>query len=322
MARMTWARDFHRVTAPLRRNVGAKLFAAVFAFMLWFFVNAGERDTQVFQFPIELRNAPQRTVVANADRVETVAVKLNGPAALLASLDTRRAPIVIDLSTLPIGTENRVKVRDEMVRVPRGVRVLDVDPGRVPVLLEEVTRIQLPVNLVSVGTPKDGFRVKGIKVFPQKVAVTGPAGTLGKLKAIDTEPLDLGGLSASTQRAVALVRNDQGVALKPERVTADVDVEAVLASRDFKRLDVEVRAAEHPFQLRPTRVNLTVRGPERIVQTLELPPGSVFVDAADYGPGDHTVKPDVALPADVEIVKIDPPTLRLVMTQAKDGARR
>ena len=98
MVRIGFPWDVQRLTAPFRRNVGAKLFAAAFAFMLWFFVNAGKRETQVFQFPIELRNAPARTVRVDRDRVDSVVVKLNGPGALLASLDSRRSPIGLDLS--------------------------------------------------------------------------------------------------------------------------------------------------------------------------------------------------------------------------------
>ena len=36
-----WTFDVDRLTAPFRRRLGAKLFAATCAFLLWFFVNSG-----------------------------------------------------------------------------------------------------------------------------------------------------------------------------------------------------------------------------------------------------------------------------------------
>jgi len=164
----TFRDNLERFTAPLRRRLGAKLFATVCAFVLWFFVNAGERETQVMPFPIEFRNLPERAVQTNPDRVETVAVRLNGPGPLLASLDTKRSPIVLDLSHAEIGTDFRLKVRDEMVRIPRGVRILDIEPSRIPVRLERVKRISVPVTLAPVGEPRDGYKVQTLKATPKR----------------------------------------------------------------------------------------------------------------------------------------------------------
>lgn len=75
----SWTRDWRRWLAPLRRNLLGKVFALVVAFVLWLFVNAGKRETQVVQFPIEFRNTPERSVLVTRERIDTVSVKLNGP---------------------------------------------------------------------------------------------------------------------------------------------------------------------------------------------------------------------------------------------------
>jgi YbbR domain-containing protein len=322
MARLTPSWDPQRLLAPLRRNVPAKLFALVFAFVLWLFVNAGKRETQVVQFPVELKNFPERTVLVGRERIDTVAVRLNGPSALLASLDGRRAPIVLDVSGIEPGREVRLKVRDEMIRVPRGVRILDVEPERVALRLEEIRTAVLPVRVVRSGEVGNGYRVESVKATPGNVEVTGPTSTLAALTVVETEPLDLGGLTASTQRPLALVRGEQTLAITPERVIAHIEVEAVTIARELKRVPVEVRNVDHPFQLRPQHVKLTVRGPERTVQGLELEAGSVYVDGAALGVGEHSVEAEVALPPGVELVKREPAALNLQILERKNGARR
>ncbi len=321
MARWWPAGDLERITAPLRRRVGAKVFAAVCAFVLWFFVNAGERETQVLPFPIEFRNQPERAVLTNPDRVDTVSVRLNGPGPLLASLDTRRSPIVIDLSRAEIGADLRLKVRDEMIRVPRGVRILDIEPSRIPVRLERVKRVAVPIALTSAGEPQAGYRVEAMKVTPDKVQVSGPLSMVDRLASLETEPIDLANLAASTQRTVGLVRADQ-LNVKPEVVTVEITVVPIVATREFKRLPIAVRNVDRPFQLKPPRVNLTVRGPQLAVQGLALEDGSVYVDGAGYEPGEHIVEAEVALPAGVELLKRDPPVVRLEILEAKNGARK
>ena len=178
---------------------------------------------------------------------------------LLASLDTKRSPIILDLKNVAIGTDVRLKVRDEMVRVPRGVRILDIEPSRVPVRLEHVRRTSLPITLAPTGEPRDGFKVQALTATPEKVLVSGPASIVDRLTSLETEPFDLTDLSASAQKTVGLVRNDQ-LTVRPETVTIEITVAPVVTTREFKRLAIEVRNVDRPFQLRPPRVNLTVRG--------------------------------------------------------------
>ena len=313
--------DFERLTAPFRRRLGAKLFAATCAFVLWFFVNAGERETQVLPFPIELTNLPERAVLTNPDRVDTVSVRLNGPGPLLASLDTRRSPIVIDLSRFEVGSDLRIKVREEMVRVPRGVRILDIEPSRVPVRLERVKRVNVPVTLAPTGEPRDGYKIEALKSTPDKVQVTGPLSIVDRLTALETEPIDLTGLAASTQRTVGLVRTDQ-LGVKPEQVNVDITVAPIMATREFKRLLVEVRNVDRPFQLKPPRVNLTVRGPQLAVSGLVLEEGAVYVDGGRYGPGEHDLETEVTLPAGIELVKQEPPVVHLEIVETKPEPKK
>lgn len=315
-------RTLQRITTALRRNLGAKLFAAACAFVLWFFVNAGERETQVLPFPVELSNLPERSVLTNADRVDMVSVRLNGPGPLLASLDAKRAPIVLDLSNADVGTDLRLKVRDEMVRVPRGVRILDIEPSRIPVRLERVKRTSVPVTLAPVGEPRDGYKVQSLRSAPEKVQVSGPASIVDRLTALETEPVDIADLAASTQKTVGLLRTDQ-LSVKPETVVVEISIAPIVTTRDFKRLSVVVRNVDRPFQLKPSRVNLTVRGPQRVVQNLTLDESSVYVDGSSYEPGEHMVEAEVALPPGVEIVKRDPLVLRLeILEDSKNGARK
>jgi YbbR domain-containing protein len=310
-----------RLAAVLRRNLVAKVFALFCAFMLWFFVNAGKRETQVFQFPIEIKGVPEHLVMVG-DRIDSVAVRLNGPGALLSSLDARRPPVTLDLSDVEPGTDVRRKIRDDMIRVPRGVRIVDIEPGRIGVRLEEVHEATLPVRVARSGEPAEGYRIDGIKAVPANVVVTGPAGTIDALRAIETEPLDVNGLTASIERTVALVRTEPVLSVKPERVVVRIAIEQILLTRDLRRVPVEVRNVDRPFQLRPPHVNLTVRGPQAAVRELGLGAGSVYVNGSGYGIGTHTVEVEVSLPRGVELVKREPAALSLEILEKKVGVRR
>jgi YbbR domain-containing protein len=213
-----------------------------------------------------------------------------------------------------------VKIRDEMIRVPRGVRILDIEPSRIPIRLEEIHRATVPVRLTRTGEPPDGYKVNTVKLTPSSVVVTGPASTVDALQVVETEPIDLNGVTAPLQRPVALVRGEHLLSVTPERVMAQINVDVVRATRDLKRVNVDVRNTDRPFQLRPSHVNLTIRGPERAVQSLELDAGSVYVDATQLGVGEHAVEPAVVLPPGIELVKRDPASLTLEIMEKQTGA--
>jgi hypothetical protein len=59
-----------------------------------------------------------------------------------------------------------------------------------------------------------------------------------------------------------------------------------------------------------------VRGPQRIVQDLTLD-DAVYVDGGNYEPGEHMVEAEVALPPEVQVVKRDPPVIRLEILEPK-----
>lgn len=229
---------------------------------------------------------------------------------------------MLDLGKVELGSDVRLKISDDMIRVPRGVRILDVEPSRVPVRLEEIRRATVPVRLIRAGELPDGYKVETVRLTPSNVVVTGPASVVEALQAIETEPLDLGGTTAPVSRAVALVRGEHLLSITPEHVMAQIRVEQIRTTRDIKRVIVDVRNVDRPFQLRPSHVNLTVRGPERAVQGLELDPGSVYVDGSLFGVGEHVVEPAVVLPAGIELVKREPATLSLEILEKKNGARK
>jgi hypothetical protein len=318
MARPRLDLDLARWTAPLRRNVPAKLLAAGIAFTLWFFVNTGQRDTQVLQFPVELQNLPEGSIVANTDRVDVVEVKLNGPGPLLASLDARRFPIHLDLGDAPIGPSMRRKIRDHMIHLPRGVRILEVDPSRVPVRLEKVVRRTLPVSLTRTGNPRAGYRIREIEVMPREVVVSGPASVVERLTTIETDPVELDGTSSATQRTVTLTRTAPLVTLQPQRVTVNVAVEQIMGTRTFAKVPVAVRNVDRPFRLRPSRVKLTVRGPKAAVEALELRPESVFVDGAARGVGEYELEPETDLPAGIALAGLEPASVRLELLKENE----
>ena len=131
---------------------------------------------------------------------------------------------VVDLAN--VGTQQAtVEVRVES-REPRA-EVVDVSPGEVRVVLENVTSVAVPVESRLVGTPPIGFDVGDILVQPEEAIVTGPESLVERVSAVEADA-NLTGLTTDFEQTLLLQARDEsggnidGVTVEPE--TAFVQV--------------------------------------------------------------------------------------------------
>ena len=78
----------------LLHNAAIKLLSILIAAGLWFFVNAGERDTELaVRVPVELRNRPANMMLVSP-RVDFIDLVVSGPRTLLNRIDLTRVDLV------------------------------------------------------------------------------------------------------------------------------------------------------------------------------------------------------------------------------------
>jgi YbbR domain-containing protein len=305
-----------RIRQALTRNLGLKFLSLLIAFGLWSFVNFGERDTEAsLNVPLELRNIPAHLMITSP-RVDFVNLRVTGPRTLLGRIDKARLSVGLDLGGVRAGPAV-FRVAAEALNLPRGVKVLRINPSQVTLELERVGHKSVPVHLRLVGKPPADLQVGDTKVSPETVQVTGPASDVDEIHAVNTEAFDISKAAAgSIERELPLDSMGDYVSSSADRVAVQVHIEEVSVTREFKRASIELHNAAAGTRLVPDAVRLTVRGPKRLVTTLEIPPGAVSVDAAGDDDHDHMVKPTAELPAGIEVVTIDPAEVKLVAPAA------
>jgi YbbR domain-containing protein len=133
---------------------------------------------------------------------------------ILVSGDKRRVEQInradliatLDLTDVPPG-DKVVSLSPDTISVslPQGIRLMEVQPSRIPVNLEAVEEKDLAVEARSTGEPLPGYEVYGWTSLPPRIRVRGPASTVRMLDRVDTEVIDLSGRSADfTARQVAV----------------------------------------------------------------------------------------------------------------------
>jgi len=295
-----------RIRGFFQRNLGLKIFSIVAACFLWYSINVLERDAErVVRLPVTIRRVAQGLMVTNPP-VETVAVTLSGPRTILDSIDETKTRLNVNLARArPGDVQVDLKAANVAPELPKRIDVVRMQPARLRVLVERVSRKTLPVKVDLVGAPAFGFTVARSPATPSTVEVAGPATAVEELRTIRTEPIDLTGASESVTRDVMLQWLGDDVTVTPDRVDVTIDLDERMTSRTFEDVRVRLPGGE-AGKVEPPTVELTIHGPEHLLHGFQLAEGAVSVDPNGLPIGRHALPVHVALPPRLEVVKLKP----------------
>lgn len=298
----------------LTYNFPLKLLSLAIAFALWSFVNFGERDAEdTLRVPIELRNIPANLMITSP-RDDFVEVRVVGPRTLLGRVDKNRLAIPIDLSGVKPGPAV-FRLSSDSLPLPRGVRVARITPAQVTLELERVAHKTVPVRVRLAGRLPTHLEIAETKVSPEMVEVSGPVSTIEDVTTAYTQSIDVTSLGAGTfERELPLEPVGDYVSFSAVRVAVQLRVEEIFVAKEIRRVKVEVRNARLQSVVTPPTVDLTVRGPKRLLQEgSNLPEVSVYWDAEDKGPGRYEASPLINVPDGLEVVAVRPKLVRVTL---------
>jgi len=302
-------------------NGTLKLFSLAFASGLWLFVNAGERDTEkTLVVPIELRSlSPQLVIVG--PRTDYVDLRVSGPRTLLGRLNSKKIPL--DLTGVRPGPAS-FRLGADRLNLPRGVKLMRISPSQIDLDIAELQRRTVPVRLDLQGKPPHGYEVKAVEVQPDAVEVSGPAPQVGKIEAVSTEPVDINRATQPIARMLELRGpKDEQVAYNIGQVRVRIEVQDVVLTRELRRVKVEIKNVPGRAVANPVQVDVTVRGPQRLVETLQFNDGAVFVDGSGLEPGGEPVNlpVNVIVQPGIEVVSQEPAkvSLRLLADEKRQA---
>ena len=174
-------------------NLGLKLLSLVLAAVLWAVVLGEQKVEVTVNVPVRL-DVPQRLLLVN-DPADTLEVRLRGPKTLVTSVTARE----ISVGEWPVKLtegENTIPIREALIRVPRGIQVVDVSPRRVRIVLERAVERDVEISPRVEGSPPDGYVVRQVTANPSRVRMVGPAGELARITRVRTLPISVMGHKA------------------------------------------------------------------------------------------------------------------------------
>jgi YbbR domain-containing protein len=273
------------------RHLGLKFLALSLAALLWLTV-AGEHEVErTVRVPLEFRNPPESLEIVG-DPPTSVDVRLRGSSALLSRLDPGEVVAVLNLTSARPGAR-LFHIRNDEVRTPYGVEVVQVAPGTIPLELEKSGRRVLPIVPAVEGDPAPGFVVGRVSCDPATVEVVGPESRLRQLSSATTEPVSAAGSRDRIRDVVTVGVSDSAVRLaQPVSATVVVEVLPAPVEREFAGVPVRWRnlGTGLSAKVEPSLTRITVRGRREALADLRAGTIDAFVDLAGLGPGRYNLR--------------------------------
>ncbi len=289
--------------ASLSRHKGLKLLSLLLALALWFAVSGEVRIETGLHMAVEFVNLPAKMVITGEIPAE-LQVRVIGPRSIVNKLSQGRLTQTIDLSAIKAGPHT-VYLGPNSFSFPRGVAVTRIQPNPITINLASSITATLPIKPVVAGSPPEGYELRGIKVRPEQVTVSGPADELTDLKFIPTHPIDVRHLTEMTVMATDLDFKNLHLSLKSQvPILAELDLQPKLLTRTLP--EVPVMPEPGPAILRPAQVAVTVQGPWPLVKDLKPGDLKATVDTRSLGHGRARLNVSISLPQGVGLVRLQP----------------
>lgn len=290
---------------PFAKHLGTKLMALVLAVFLWGFAY--------------LENLKEESI--------TYRLSISAPAGLKIDKPTRPIDVVVRgprKIVEPLSGELEVYIKKEIteadiesfgdadtIHLPIRLTAQDFNanpaltfpnlPRPVQVTLRRIDTRMLPVRLRVTGEPKPGYVYSREDSYPwpRSVSVTGPKSMLDKAQQIETEEIDISGLSASFKASEIRLENridGELVRIGDDRVDVYITIEQQLEEKSVEVRIEPMAPLDYPYAHSPDRttVTVTLRGPGEVISGLRAEDVLVFYRV------DDTMDPDdVPYPVDL-----------------------
>jgi len=285
---------------PESAHIGWKLAAMIVAYGLWLAVAQENAALRQLEVPVRIEGLDPALALVG-DRPSAVTVVVEAEEGVAKELHPLDISVLLDLAGRGVGSHSlRLAPGSDESRRPAvnprrpGVKIVEVFPSALRIDLEPKLTARVPVHATISGEPEPGWEVTESRTVPSFVRIVGPESAVKATTAVVTREVSVAGRTEGLEQDVWIEPQNADVEITgTPTVQLSVTIAETVTERTFSRLEIAVLRCEYETRVRPSRVTVTVRGPERLVAVLEPHDVVAYVDLKDHQPQPDVYELDV-----------------------------
>ncbi len=305
-------------TAEQKKNDWAlKVLAVVFAVILWFYADAEQNPMTGRQFDVPVQYINQAEDYVVADGVSTVRVTIRGKEADLTSLRSDDFTATVDLTNAVAGSGEY----DITVEAPSVTEKFSYLPVKTMLTIDQMQTKDVSVRVRTTGSLPSGYELSSTDVVPELVTVAGLSKDLDAISNIETEVIDISGMTEETIREVKL-RAPEGINISGEqRVAVHFLVQEQQAHSNYTA-NITLLHVPEGVRINASQQTASVllSGSNKLLQDQnELNKIQLYVDCSGLDYGQHQLPVQVKYEGSLQVAQINPSAVT-VTVEALDNS--
>ena len=194
----------------LTNNIGLKLLAFLFAFMLWLLVvNIDDPvDTKTFDsIPVTIEHAEVVTQDQRSyqvlDGTDTVSVTVSATRSVLEKISAENIVAIADMRELYLESQIPIEITIPGYEFESAT----ANPRNVQVKIEQNKSDTFPITVTTTGTVRDGYVLGNVQADPERVTVNGPESVIDRISKVVAQ-VNVSGLSEDSSIDAVLTYYD------------------------------------------------------------------------------------------------------------------
>lgn len=189
-----------------------------------------------------------------------------------------------------------------------------INPSKVDVSFGVKKSKEVPVNIITTGTPKEGLALKSITPSVTKVILLGSEDALSKVNFVESSPIDISQFGDDSEVSTVL-KIPNGVTLESSNL-AQIKVKLAFSKDIQKEIEVPVilegTLEGYTSETDVKNIKVTVDGPEEVVNTIDPSKFAYKINVSKLNAQGESVKVSITNPFDnIKIIKTDPTEVKV-----------
>lgn len=243
---------------------------------------------------------------------------VSGARSLVEKVDKVVARVEYGGESSEIKKEVELEARDTEGNIVPNV-IIDPDKTQVTIPVKKETELKMvSVNVKVTGSPAAGYALDSVAAEPSTVSIQGKNEILKDISLVDTNEVNIDGLSADKEQRAGLVMpegvslvEDQDVLVKL-KISSSIAAKSIDSRISFKNLNDNFIVESYS----PSVISLTVEGTAEALSAIESNPVLVNVNLIGRGRGAYDVEITsdmIQLPPGVTLKSIDTKNVKVVV---------
>ncbi len=177
-------------------DLRTKALVVVLITSAWLMITGRQGEIITVTAPLRFHNLPEKLVLIKNDP-EAVDLQLKVLSSLIPTPKSSELVADLDLSTIKEGT-TAIAVRNGDVKLPLGVVLSAVTPTTINVTADRKVSRDIPVKVTTTKNLPGRRRLRLLRAQPESMTVEGPQRVVDRIDALQTESVDLSGITQNS----------------------------------------------------------------------------------------------------------------------------